>query len=198
MLIGGGHNQDFLSRLLLADLFFFGKEGNEFLGEALASGNVLGDQDGDRFDHLVFNRLIFNVVTVNLLKLLILVPRGVLRNIADGFDKLILNGIPQGKAMDDIGEILISDVAGARNIHNEFEPVFGLKQKLLPFSERLIGRAHQVVSLIVQYQSPLAFPCQAVLNGRLGVDIGGMNVLDADVTLLNGVGSVNNAGVFNL
>ena len=54
------------------------------------------------------------------------------------------------------------------------------------------------MGLIIQYQCPLAFPCKAVLDGGLGVDISGMDVLNADVPLLNGVGSVDNARVGNL
>jgi len=195
---GRGYDQDLLRRLRLGNLLLFGQEINQFIGETLAGGDVLGDQDGDRLDHPVFDCPVLDVIIVNLLKLFILASRGVLRHIADRFDKLRLNSIPQRKPMDDIGEIVVSDIAGARNIHDEFEPVFRLKQKLLPFFERRIGRAHQVVSLIIQYQRPLAFPCQAVLDGGLGVDISGMDVLNADAPLLNSVGSVDNAGVGNL
>ena len=55
-----------------------------------------------------------------------------------------------------------------------------------------------MVGFIVQYQSPLTFPYKAVLNGGFGVDIGGVDVLDADVAFLNGVGGIDNAGIGNL
>lgn len=55
-----------------------------------------------------------------------------------------------------------------------------------------------MVRLIIQYQRPLAFPRKAVLDGGFGVDIGGVDVLNADVPLLDGVGGVDNARVGNL
>jgi hypothetical protein len=55
-----------------------------------------------------------------------------------------------------------------------------------------------VVCLIIQNQRPLAFPIKAVLNGGFGIDIGGMDVLNADVPLLNGVGGIDNPGIGNL
>ena len=75
MLGGRGYDQDLLRRQLLTDLFFFGKEGNEFLSEALAGGNVFSNKDRDRLDLSVFTRFVLNVIIVNLLKLLILIPR---------------------------------------------------------------------------------------------------------------------------
>ena len=103
------------------------KESNQFISEALAGGNVLGDQEGEWLDHPVFDQLIFNVVVVNLLELFILVSRRILRHIADGFDKLRLDGISQRKPVNNICKIFISDITGARNIHDEFESVFGIK-----------------------------------------------------------------------
>ena len=113
VLVGRGYDQNLLRRLFLAYLFLLGKEINQFIRQSLTGGDILGNQDGDGFNLTVFDCFILNMIVVNLLKLLILISRGILRHIANGFDKFLLNGIPQGKAMNDIREVIISYVAGA-------------------------------------------------------------------------------------
>jgi len=58
--------------LFFTDLFFGGKEGNQFIGETLAGGDVFGNQDGNGFNLTVFDCLVLNMIVVNLLKLLVL------------------------------------------------------------------------------------------------------------------------------
>lgn len=72
VLVGRGNDQDLRRRLLLADLLLLGKEINQFFGEALAGGNVLGNQDGDGFHCPVLDGLVLNVIVVDLLELLVL------------------------------------------------------------------------------------------------------------------------------
>ncbi|PIY87021.1 MAG: hypothetical protein COY75_04975 [Nitrospirae bacterium CG_4_10_14_0_8_um_filter_41_23] len=74
MLIGRGNDQNLLGGFLFADLLFLGKEGNQFIRETLAGGDVFGNQDGDGFNLAVFGGLVFNMIVVNLLKLLVLTP----------------------------------------------------------------------------------------------------------------------------
>src|ERR1039458_3300605 len=68
----------------------------------------------------------------------------------DPFDEALFDCLPQGIAADDVGKILILDVAGARRAHHDAESVLRAEQKLLPTLSGCAGFVGDVMRFVIQ------------------------------------------------